>query len=160
MRRKRVEEIKKDKKRGDKIIEYSLGLLKPDCIQRGLVETILAIVKATELEIVAIKTLTLTKKDVEIFYEDSRNDDYFDDHSQFMQSGSVTAFIVKGENAIEILNELVGSTEPSKAKAGTIRSVGIDICRNLVHSSDSRLAFLREARVIFDEQELKDIGIM
>lgn len=139
--------------------EYSLLLLKPDCIQRGLAEIILAKVRAAGLEIVATKTLKLTKKDVEIFYKDVRNDGYFDGLSQFMQSGPVTGFIVKGENAIAILNELVGFTEPSKAKAGTIRSMGIDIRRNLAHSSNSKLAFLREARVIFDEQELKNIGI-
>lgn len=141
------------------MIEYSLGVLKPDCSQRGLTEVVLEMVRATGLEIVAIKTLVLTKEGMEVLYKDSRNDDYFNDFSQFMQSGPVTGFIVKGENAIEILNELVGATEPSKAKTGTIRSMGTDICRNLAHSNHDRLAFLREVRVIFNEQELKDIGI-
>jgi len=141
------------------MIEYSLGLLKPDCSQRGLTETILEMVRATGLEIATIKTLTLTKEDVEIFYKNIQNDDYFDSHSQFMQSGPVTVFIVRGENAIEILSELVGFTEPSKAKTGTIRSMGTDICRNLVHSSSDKLAFLHEVGVIFDKQELKNIGI-
>jgi len=141
------------------MVEHSLCLLKPDCIQRELTETILKMVSATGLEIVAIKTTTLTKEDIKIFYKDYRDDDYFDDLSQFMQSGPVTVFIVKGENAIEILSELVGFTEPSKAKTGTIRSMGTDICRNLVHSSSDQLAFLHEVGVIFDKQELKNIGI-
>lgn len=142
------------------MIEYSLGLLKPDCIQRGLTETILEMVRTTGLKIAAIKTLTLTKEDVEIFYKDYRDDDYFDSLLQFMQSGPITGFIVKGENAIEVLNELVGFIEPSKAKPGTIRAMGIDVCHNLAHSSHSRLDFLREAKVIFGEQKLKDIGVI
>ncbi|MDP3052334.1 MAG: nucleoside-diphosphate kinase [bacterium] len=138
---------------------YSLGLLKPDCIQRGLTETILEMVRATGLEIVATRTLTLTKENVEIFYKGYREDDYFDSLLQFMQSGPVIGFIVKGENAIEVLNELVGFTEPSKAKPGTIRAMGIDVCYNLAHSSHSKLDFLREAKVIFCEQ-LKDIEVL
>lgn len=142
------------------MIEYSLGLLKPDCIQRGLAGTILEMVRTTGLKIVAIKTLILTKENIEIFYKDYRDDDDFDSLLQFMQSGPITGFIVKGENAIGVLNELVGFTEPSKAKPGTIRSMGIDICHNLAHSSHIRFEFLREAKVIFDEQKLKDIGVI
>ncbi len=142
------------------MIEYSLGLLKPDCGRRGLTGTVLEMVRTTGLKIGAIRTLTLTKEDVEIFYKNYRGDDYFDDLLQFMQSGPVTGFIVKGENAIEVLDELVGSTEPSEAKPGTIRAMGTNICCNLAHSSRSRIDFLREAKVIFGEKKLKDIGVI
>lgn len=140
--------------------EYSLLLLKPDCIQQGLTEIILAKVKATGLEIIATKTLKLTKNDVGAFYKPYQNDDYFDSLLRFMQSGPVVACIIQGKNVIKMLNELVGITEPSKANTGTIRSMGTDICRNLVHSSNDRPAFLREARAIFGEQKLKDIGVI
>lgn len=141
------------------MIEYSLGLLKPDCMQRGLTETILEMIRKTGLKIVIIKTVTLTERDVKIFYKNYRGDDYFDNLLQFMQSGPVIGLIVEGDDAIEVLNELVGFTVPSRANPGTIRAMGIDICHNLVHSSHCRIDFIREAKVIFGEQKLKDSGI-
>jgi len=139
--------------------EFSLGLLKPDCIQRGLVVTVLEMVRRAGLKIVAIKKLTLTKEDVEIFYANCRNEDFFEGLLEFMQSGPVIGFIVEGENARDVLTELVGFNEPSLAKVGTIRSMGIDIRHNLAHSSRNKEDFLREANVIFTKDELREIGV-
>lgn len=141
-------------------MEYSLGILKPDAMQRDLTEIILSMVRAVGLEIVVVKTFMMTKENVEIIYENCRNDHYFESHSQFMQSGPVTAFLVKGEGAIAKLNELVGFTEPSMAKSGTIRSMGEDICRNLIHSSHGISDVIREAKVVFSEQELREVGLL
>lgn len=141
-------------------MEYSFGLLKPDCLQRGLTKNILAMIGAIGLEIAVVKILNLTKEDVEVLYEGCRNDHYFETHSQFMQSGPVLAFIVTGENAIGRLNELVGPTDSFKARAGTIRNMGTDICRNLIHSSESEADALREAKAIFGENEIAAIGII
>lgn len=140
--------------------ECSLGLLKPDCIQRGLTDTILEMVRRTGLKIVAIKTLTLTKENIEIFYANCRNEDFFDGLSEFMQSGQVIAYIVQGENARAVLTELVGFGEPSWSKVGTVRSMGKDIRHNLAHSSRNKDDFLREVSVIFTKEELRGIGVV
>lgn len=138
--------------------EYSLLLLKPDCAKRGLTETILKMVLSTGLEIVAVKTLILKVSDVEIFYKNCRKEDFFTGMSLFLQSGPVTVYVVKGENAINVLNKLVGFNEPAKADPGTIRRMGIDISHNLAHSSASRSDFFREASVVFSKDELKAMG--
>ncbi len=46
--------------------------------------------------------------------------------------------ILDGENAIQKNRELMGATDPQKAKEGTIRKLyGISIEKNSVHGSDS-----------------------
>lgn len=139
---------------------FSLGLLKPDCEERGLVEKILVMISDAGLEIVAIKRLLLTTNQIDIFYKRCKNDDYFDAMSSFLRSGYVTAYIVHGDDAIGRLNKLVGFNEPSKALQGTIRSLGIDIRRNLAHSSENREDFLNEATIIFGVEELEQIGAL
>ena|SRR3989344_6873944 len=85
---------------------FSLGLLKPDCEERGLTNLIFEMIQEAGLKIVAIKTVLLTKQDVEIFYTGCRNESFFSDLSLFLRSAPITAYIVSGNNAIETLNKL------------------------------------------------------
>jgi len=140
--------------------EFSLGLLKPDCAERNLTEPILQMVRDIGLELVLVRTLHLTDADIKKFYQKIVHEDYFDEMSVFLRSGSVTAYVVKGQDAITRLNKLVGFNVPSLAEAGTIRSLGYDIRHNLAHSSENREDFLREASVIFSEAELIEIGAL
>jgi nucleoside diphosphate kinase len=103
----------------------------------------------------AIRRLILTKEDVECIYIDSRNDCYFENHCRFMQSGPVTAFIVGSDCAIQRLNELVGYTIPAQASSGCIRCLGVDICRNLIHSSSNFHDFVRDSQAIFKGYEFE-----
>ena len=140
--------------------EYSLGLLKPDCARRRLTKLVLKMVQDTGLEIVTIKKMRLKAFQVEAFYKKFLNENFFSEMSLSLQSGSVTIFIVKGKNAINVLNELVGSTEPRKAKFGTIRHMGTDIRNNLAHSSGKKVDFIREAKIVFSKQRLRAIKVL
>mgnify|MGYP001562269068 CR=1 FL=1 len=138
---------------------FSLGLLKPDCTERDLLDTALQMVRAAGLEIVALKPIKMTAEDVVAFYPQVLKEEFFDEMSLFLQSGISIAYIVKGEDAIGILDELVGETDPADAEPGTIRSMGESIRRNLAHSSDGQESFLREASVIWSDDELERIGV-
>lgn len=59
------------------------------------------------------------------------------------------ALLYRGENAIQVIREKLGSTDPSKAAVGTIRSdYGRDIMKNGAHASDSVESMVRERRII------------
>ena len=73
------------------------------------------------------------------------------------------ALLYHGHNAIEKIRDRLGTTNPSEAKAGSIRSVyGDDLMRNAAHASDSLASAERERRIIglwddSDPCDVKDI---
>lgn len=56
----------------------------------------------------------------------------------------------KKENAVKDFRNLIGETDPKKAKEGTIRSLyGTQINRNVIHGSDSNENALKEITTMF-----------
>jgi len=59
------------------------------------------------------------------------------------------ALLYEGPDAIERVRAVLGSTDPSKAEPGTVRSdFGRDLMRNGAHASDSPDSALRERKVV------------
>jgi nucleoside diphosphate kinase len=59
------------------------------------------------------------------------------------------AMLYEGPNAIEKIRKVLGSTDPTKAEPGTVRSdFGRDLMRNGAHASDSPESAMRERRII------------
>ena len=64
------------------------------------------------------------------------------------------ALVYGGVNAIEIIRDLVGPTDPSKAKPGSVRrELGSDIMINAAHASDSTESSKREMGIIRMEED-------
>ena len=56
-----------------------------------------------------------------------------------MSSGEIVAMVLEGENAISRWRQIMGETDPAKAKVGTLRRIyGFSIERNAVHGSDTQ----------------------
>ncbi|MCE5280000.1 MAG: nucleoside-diphosphate kinase [Planctomycetaceae bacterium] len=59
------------------------------------------------------------------------------------------ALLYEGPRAIDSIREVLGSTDPSKAQPGTVRSdFGRDLMRNGAHASDSPESALRERKIV------------
>ena len=59
------------------------------------------------------------------------------------------ALLYEGVNAVEKIRNVLGSTDPSKAEPGTVRSdFGLDLMRNGAHASDSTENALRERNIV------------
>lgn len=59
------------------------------------------------------------------------------------------ALLYQGINTIKTIRELLGATDPKKAKYSSIRRFyGLDILRNAVHASDSPASVIRERKII------------
>lgn len=132
-------------------MEYSLVILKPDCLQRHLSEEVIRILKNNGFEIVFMKQQKLNKDDIEYIYAECRSEKWFTSFVEFMTSSDSLILVVKHKegSAISRLNKLVGPTDPRKAGPSTIRYMGENIQRNLIHSTKDEKSFWREFAYFF-----------
>lgn len=130
--------------------ECSVGIIKPDGMNRC--QEILSIIERKGLKVISQKKTRFNKQSLRIIYKEIAEEDYFRPFCNFMMSGECLVFIVEGKNVIKVLNELVGATDPRKAKTRTLRMVfGTNIRKNAIHSSADKEHFERELRVLFPE---------
>jgi len=119
-------------------IERTLAIIKPDAAGRGLTGEIISRIHAGKFQIIAIKSLRLTKAEAEGFYAVHRERPFFKDLTEFMSSGKVVAMVLEAENAITKWRDIMGATDPAKAAPGTIRKeLGTSIQNNCTHGSDA-----------------------
>jgi nucleoside-diphosphate kinase len=136
-------------------MERSLVLIKPDAIQRGLAGEIISRLEKKGLKIVAMKMLHMDKNLAQRHYAIHKGKAFFDDLVNFITSSPVIAIVFQGKNAVEIIRQMMGETDPAKAYRGTIRGdFGIDIGHNLVHGSDSLENASKEIDLFFSAEEI------
>jgi len=136
-------------------MERSLVLIKPDAMQRGLAGEIISRLEKKGLKIIAMKMLHMDKNLAQRHYAIHKGKAFFDDLVNFITSSPVIAIILQGKNAVEIIRQMMGETDPAKAYSGTIRGdFGIDIGHNLVHGSDSLENASKEIDLFFSAEEI------
>ena len=119
-------------------IEQTLSIIKPDAVERNLIDEIKAIFINNNLNIKEDKKIHLTKEEAAEFYKVHQSKPFYDDLCSYLSSGPIVAMILEGENAVLFNRELMGATDPKKAEDKTIRKLyGISIDKNSVHGSDS-----------------------
>ena len=138
-------------------MERSLVLIKPDAMQRGLAGEIISRFEQRGLKIVAMKMLQMGRALAQRHYAAHEGKAFFDDLVNFITSSPVIAIVFQGKNALEIIRQTMGETNPAKARPGTIRGdLGLDILHNLVHGSDSLENATKEVNLFFAEKEIFD----
>ena len=82
---------------------------------------------------------------------------FFEGLIKYITSGPIIAAVFEGENAIAVVREAMGATDPAKAAPGTIRAdLAESIERNLVHGSDAEETAAVEIPIFFSEEEMLD----
>jgi nucleoside-diphosphate kinase len=136
-------------------IQRTLAIIKPDAVGRGLTGEILSRIHAAKFQIVAIKSLRLTKAEAEGFYAVHRERPFFKELTEFMSSGKAVVMVLEAENAIAKWRETMGATDPAKAAPGTIRrELGTSIQFNCTHGSDAPETAAFEISYFFAGSEL------
>jgi len=136
-------------------IERTLAIIKPDAVRRGLSGEIISRIHRAKFQIIAIKSLRLTKAEAEGFYAVHRERPFFKDLTEFMGSGKVVVMVLEAENAIMKWRDTMGATDPAKAAPGTIRKeLGTSIQNNCTHGSDAPQAAAFEISYFFAGSEL------
>jgi nucleoside-diphosphate kinase len=118
--------------------ERTFSIIKPDATRRNLTGKINARFEDAGLRIVAQKRIHMSRAQAETFYGVHKARPFFNDLVAFMISGPVVVQVLEGPNAIAHNREIMGATDPAKAKQGTIRAdFAESIEANSVHGSDS-----------------------
>ena len=119
-------------------IEQTLSIIKPDAVERNLIDEIKEIFITNNLKIKQDKKIQLTKEEAAQFYKVHQSKPFYENLCSYLSSGPIVAMILEGENAVLFNRELMGATDPKKAEDKTIRKLyGISIDKNSVHGSDS-----------------------
>lgn len=130
--------------------EQTLIIIKPDAFERKLTGTILSRFENKGFLIKELKSYIFTKEKAEEFYSAHQNKPFFNELVSFISSSTVVACILIGENAINVVRQMIGSTRSFEAQPGTIRGdYGLGITNNIIHASDSYESFIKESKVIF-----------
>merc|ERR1712154_17838 len=106
--------------------------------------------------IVESKQIHLTELQAKEFYEEHAQRSFYMDLVKYMISGPVLAMKLKKPNAIKEWRQLIGNTDPKKARQthpNSIRALyGTNIQNNAVHGSESKESALREINFFFSSE--------
>ena len=130
--------------------EQTLSIIKPDAVERNLVEEIKRIFTSNNLKIKESKKIQISKEEAAEFYKVHQSKPFYENLCSYLSSGPIVAMILEGENAILENRKLMGATDPKKAEENTIRKqYGISIDKNSVHGSDSSENAKKEINFFF-----------
>ncbi len=138
-------------------MEKTLVLVKPDGVQRGLSGEIISRFENRGLKLVGLKLMQVTEQLAKQHYNEHTERPFFPGLVNFITSGPIIAMAWEGDNAISIVRQTMGTTNPVEASPGTIRGdLAINIGRNVVHGSDGLESAERELDLFFNQGEILD----
>ena len=119
-------------------IEQTLSIIKPDAVERNLIDEIKNIYTKNNLAIKDSKKIHITKEEAAEFYKVHQSKPFYNELCDYLSSGPIMVMVLEKENAVIANRELMGATNPSEASEGTLRKkYGLSIDKNSVHGSDS-----------------------
>ena len=129
-------------------------MIKPDCVRKGLIGDVIALMERNSLRVCRMQMMQFAPELAEEFYAEHIGMDFFEGLRDFITSGPVVAVELEGEDAISLVREIMGATDPQNAASGTIRrKYAESIGRNCVHGSDSPESAKREIGIIFGDDK-------
>jgi nucleoside-diphosphate kinase len=136
-------------------MERTLSIVKPDGVQKHLIGEVIKRFEGRGLKVIAVKMISMSKKEAEGFYAVHRGKSFFESLTTFMSSGPCVAMVLEGEGAISKTRELMGATDPKQAKEGTLRNeFAANIEKNVVHGSDAPETAAFEMKYFFNSLEM------
>jgi nucleoside-diphosphate kinase len=136
-------------------MQQTLILLKPDCVHRRLVGTIIQRLEQKGLRLAAMKLVQAGRDLAAKHYAVHQGKPFYESLLQFLTSGPTVAMVWEGREAVQVARTLMGPTDGAKAPPATIRGdFAISIQNNLVHGSDSLENARAEIALWFRPEEL------
>tara|TARA_B100001057_G_C22794646_1_gene929083 strand:+ start:565 stop:981 length:417 start_codon:yes stop_codon:yes gene_type:complete len=136
-------------------MNLTFSIIKPDATKRNITGSINKIIEDNGLRIIAQKRIKLSKEKAEDFYSIHKDKPFFSELIEYMISEPVIVQVLSSDNAVVKYREIMGSTNPEKAVAGTIRKEhGMNIQENSVHGSDSNDNAKKEIEFFFSKEEI------
>lgn len=136
-------------------LEQTFLMVKPDGVQRGLIGEIVQRFEKKGFQLVGAKLMHISEELAKEHYGEHKERPFFGELVEFITSGPVFAMVWQGENVIKIARDMMGTTNPAEAAAGTIRGdYAVQVGMNIIHGSDSPESAEREINLFFDRSEL------
>ena len=119
-------------------VEQTLSIIKPDAVERNLIDKIKSIFTNNNLKILDSKKIHITKDEAAEFYKVHLSKPFYNDLCSYLSSGPIVAMILEGNDAVSSNRKIMRATDPKNAEENTIRKLyGLSIDKNSVHGSDS-----------------------
>ena len=147
-------------------VEQTLILIKPDALVKSLTGNILTQLSVLDLQIVGAKIVKVNKELAEEHYRHLKEKKFFDELIKYIMGSyhtkRVLAFVYEGEDAVNKMREIVGSTHPEEAYPTTIRGkygrvTSKGVFENAIHASENKKEAEREVKLWFKPEELANI---
>ncbi len=136
-------------------MERTLVLVKPDAMQRGLAGEVLSRLERRGLRIAGLKLLQVDRALAERHYAEHVGKPFYEGLVRYITSCPIVAAVFEGTDAVEVVRNTMGKTNPREAGPGTIRGdLGVEIGRNIIHGSDSTASAEREVALFFQPSEV------
>ena len=137
------------------MMETTLVLLKPSCVQRGLIGEIVSRFERRGLRIAGMKMMKLDEKILRAHYAHLADRPFFPTLAASMMASPVVAMAVSGLDAVQVVRVMTGSTNGREAAPGTIRGdFSMSNQQNIVHASDSTSNAAIELKRFFRPDEI------
>lgn len=139
----------------ESIGKRTLCIIKPEAVAQKQTGSIIEMIEKSGFRILGMKMCRLSHSAACAFYEVHKEKPFYGDLVSYMTSGPIVALALDKENAVHDYRELIGATNPSEARPGSVRNLfGIDKTSNAVHGSDSDENALVEIRFFFSRFDL------
>ena len=94
--------------------EQTLSIIKPDAVERNLIDKIKAVFIKNNLNVKESKKIHITKEEASEFYKVHQSKPFYNDLCSYLSSGPIVVMILEGENAVAANRKLMGDTNPNK----------------------------------------------
>ncbi len=107
------------------------------------------------LILVAAKLIHMSSQQAQRLYEIHKGKPFFQELVAHVTSGPVFVMIWEGPNAVSVVRNLVGATNPANAAPGSIRGdFALTVTPNAIHAADSVDNAKRELSIFFSPEEI------
>jgi nucleoside-diphosphate kinase len=129
--------------------------LKPETVMRGFIGEVVSRFERKGLVLVAAKLIQMSDAQARRLYEVHKTKPFFQELVNHVTSGPVFAMMWEGPNAVAIVRNLVGATNPVNAAPGSIRGdFAVSVTPNAIHAADSIENATRELSIFFSPAEI------
>src|SRR5260221_6839106 len=102
-------------------MQRTLILLKPDCVQRRLIGTIVQRFEQKGLRLAGLKLVQASRELAEKHYAVHKGKPFYDSLLSFLTSGPTLALVWEGRDAVAVARALMGATDGTKPPPANIR---------------------------------------
>jgi len=147
--------------------EQCLIIIKPDGLIKSLTGNIITALSETKLKIVGAKIVKVSQELAKEHYKEHKEKPFFNELVKYItgkfHTDRVLALVYHGEDAIQKIREICGSTNPEEASPITIRgkygriNSQTKVFENVVHASDVQNNAEKEIKLWFQPKELAEV---